>query len=85
MQIGTRWPVGASAPTSLADEVRAALAKAEPDLAPDEYWTLTWLEGRPTVTSDSGYVIRVAATGSVVSVPPGAMASDDDDEAWLGE
>jgi hypothetical protein len=64
MQLGTRWPVGASAPASLPEVVRGAVAAVEEELDADGVdastwrWTLTWLEGRPVVELDDGTLIR---------------------------
>ncbi len=62
MQLGTRWAAGSPAPARLGDDLRERIAQAEAALTEDERagwrWTLTWLEGRPIVESDSGLVIR---------------------------
>jgi hypothetical protein len=65
VQLGTRWPVGATPPASLPDPVRAALASVEEELSaagqPTDgwAWTLTYLEGRPIVDLDDGTRIRL--------------------------
>lgn len=64
MQLGTRWAVGADAPSNLPEVVRAAVRAAEEELealdadTSEWRWTLTWLEGRPVVELDDGTVIR---------------------------
>jgi hypothetical protein len=64
MQLGTRWPVGATAPAALPDVVRAAVKAVEEELDADGVdastwrWTLTWLERKPVVELDDGTVIR---------------------------
>lgn len=64
MQLGTRWPVGATAPAPLPAVLRGAITAVEEELDADGVdastwrWTLTWLEGRPVVELDDGTVIR---------------------------
>jgi hypothetical protein len=74
MQMGTRWSVGADAPAQLNDEVRAAVASVEEELAGIDTsqwrWTLTWLEGRPVAELDDGTTIRVDAYGVVTIEAP---------------
>ena len=55
MQLGTRWVVGAEAPSRLPDAVRAAVNAVEAELtdAASRSWTLTWLEGLPIVALDA--------------------------------
>lgn len=69
MQLGTRWNVGAQPPERLTDEVVAAVASVERELAAVDTsawrWTLTWLEGRPVVELDDGTTIRVTSAGGV--------------------
>jgi hypothetical protein len=68
MQLGTRWSVGAPAPSRLSDAVLAAIAGVEAELADTDTtqwrWTLTWLEGRPVVQLDDGTTIRVDHDGT---------------------
>jgi hypothetical protein len=74
MQMGTRWSVGADAPAQLSDDVRAAVASVEAELADIDTsqwrWTLTWLEGRPVAELDDGTTIRVDAYGVVTVEAP---------------
>jgi hypothetical protein len=74
MQMGTRWSVGAGAPAQLSDDVRAAVASVEEELAGIDTsqwrWTLTWLEGRPVAELDDGTTIRVDAYGVVTIEAP---------------
>ena len=69
MQLGTRWNVGATPPSSLPDAVAGAIADVEAELngidTAQWRWTLTWLEGRPVVQLDDGTTIRVAHDGAV--------------------
>jgi hypothetical protein len=69
MQLGTRWTVGDVPPNRLPEQVVAAIAGVEAELAGVETsgwrWTLTWLEGRPVVELDDGTVIRVGHDGAV--------------------
>jgi hypothetical protein len=69
MQLGTRWNVGASAPTQLPDAVLAAIARVESELGGVDTtgwrWTLTWLERRPVLELDDGTTIRVGHDGLV--------------------
>jgi len=65
MRLGTRWAVGAAAPASLPDTVRAAVAAVEEELDATGQvtsgwgWTLTYLEDRPIVDLDDGTRIRL--------------------------
>ena len=65
MQIGTRWPVGGVAPSSVPVEMRAAIDDEERtlvDLGADTSawrWTLTFLEGQLVVELDDGTTIRI--------------------------
>ena len=54
MQLGTRWPLGATPPAAVPDALRAQIAAVEDLISagqlaqePTPRWTLTWLEGRP--------------------------------------
>ncbi|CAN5410407.1 hypothetical protein BH09ACT4_BH09ACT4_07510 [soil metagenome] len=62
MQLGTRWPVGATPPDRLPTTVVAAIAEVEAELTEIDTaawrWTLTWLEGRPVVELDDGTTLR---------------------------
>ncbi|HVX07876.1 hypothetical protein [Humibacter sp.] len=64
MQLGTRWPVGGTAPEQLPSVVLSAVRAVEDELealdvdAATWRWTLTWLEHKPVVTLDDGTVIR---------------------------
>ena len=62
MQLGTRWPVGATPPDRLPSAVVAAIAEVETEIADLDTatwrWTLTWLEGRPVVELDDGTTLR---------------------------
>ena len=65
MRLGTRWPVGAAAPATLPDAVRAAVSAVEEELDATGQvtsgwgWTLTYLEDRPIVDLDDGTRIRL--------------------------
>ncbi len=82
MRLGTRWSVGAAAPTSLPPAVSLAVASVEAQLlaegvdAAQWRWTLTWLEGEPVVELDDGTVIRYDAQNGTAAVMP--SAPDDD-------
>lgn len=78
MQLGTRWPFGATPPASVPAEVQAGVAALEASRADGtgRTWTLTWLEGRPIVELDDGTVIDGGRLHD-------AAAPDDvDDEDW---
>ncbi|MFD2674851.1 hypothetical protein [Gulosibacter bifidus] len=84
MQIGTRWPFGTPAPQSLPAAVRDALLQVERETSAPQWWTLTWLEGRPVVTADSGISVTVDASGTVrTASTPQLPGDDDDDDGWL--
>lgn len=79
MQLGTRWSVGASAPTTLPAPVVAAVGQVEAELmalASEDFdptqwrWTLTWLEGRPVVGLDDGTVIGYDPISGIATVIP---------------
>lgn len=76
MQLGTRWNVGAQAPSALPGPVSEAVRRVEADVAGIDTsgwrWTLTWLEGRPVVELDDGTVIRVSGDGTIVISEPDA-------------
>ena len=64
MRLGTRWPLGGAAPSSLPPVVTAAVRAVETELDETEtetagwHWTLSYLEGRPIVDLDDGTRIR---------------------------
>lgn len=92
MRLGTRWPAGSEAPTSLAANVRHALEECERDLGVSSdaeqgqqmFWTLTWLENRPVCTLDSGLVLRTTVSGDVevIRISDNDDTLDDSDD-WL--
>ena len=65
MRLGTRWAVGAVAPATLPDAIRAAVSAVEEELRATGQatsgwgWTLTYLEDRPIVDLDDGTRIRL--------------------------
>lgn len=75
MQLGTRWPFGATPPASVPAEVQAKVAEFEASRADGagRTWTLTWLEGRPIVELDDGTVIDGERRHDA------AVGSDDED------
>ena len=74
MQLGTRWAVGATPPDRLPDEMIAAIADVEAEVAEIDTsswrWTLTWLEGRPIVELDDGTTLRYDPLRGSVSRDP---------------
>ena len=62
MQLGTRWPVGATPPDRLPAAMVTAVAEVEAEVTDVDTatwrWTLTWLEGRPVVELDDGTTLR---------------------------
>ncbi|WP_243064734.1 hypothetical protein [Humibacter sp. RRB41] len=86
MQLGTRWPVGGTAPERLPSVVVSAVRAVEDELraldvdASTWRWTLTWLEGRPVVELDDGTVIRYHPEEDSATVSqPGAGVGEDED------
>lgn len=87
MQLGTRWAVGAEAPSSLPDVVTYAVRTVEEELVATDvettgwYWTLTWLEGKPVVTLDDGTEIRYnqAEDSATITQPVETDTSDYDE------
>jgi len=75
MQLGTRWNVGAEAPSRLPLAVTDAVRDVEAELAKLDHldtsswrWTLTWLEAKPVVELDDGTVIRYNAETNTAMV-----------------
>jgi hypothetical protein len=79
MQLGTRWPVGAT-PPRLPDVVTRAIADVEAELEDIDTsswrWTLTWLEGTPIVVLDDGTTIRYDRASDTTTI----TSADDDPE-----
>lgn len=84
MQIGTRWQVATTPPQALPASVCDAIREVETELPASDWWTLTWLEGRPVVTSDSGVQLSVDASGQVTRGAAGMPDLGDEDDDWLG-
>ncbi|TFB46557.1 hypothetical protein [Cryobacterium tagatosivorans] len=88
MQLGTRWSVGAAAPSGLPHVVEIAVKAVEEELVAvgEETgtwrWTLTWLESRPVIELDDGTVIRYNAgeDSATITQPAGPV---EDDEDWI--
>ncbi|MCU1557730.1 MAG: hypothetical protein JWN09_1725 [Microbacteriaceae bacterium] len=74
MQLGTRWAVGAEAPSRLPQVVVDAINGVEAELADLDTsqwrWTLTWLEDNPVVELDDGTVIRYTGGEAFVIAAP---------------
>lgn len=77
MQLGTRWVLGGTPPSSLPDAVVAAIGDVErevlaidaPGFDPASWrWTLTYLENLPVVELDDGTVIRFDPATNAVKV-----------------
>jgi len=75
MQLGTRWTVGAEAPSRLPLVVTDAVRDVEAELAKLDHldtsawrWTLTWLENKPVVELDDGTIIRYNAETNTAMV-----------------
>jgi hypothetical protein len=86
MQLGTRWAVGAEAPSALPEVVGYAVQTVEEELVATDVdtaswrWTLTWLEGKPVVELDDGTVIRFNPTeDSATITQPVAQEPDEFD------
>lgn len=83
IQLGTRWGAGGEPPQRLTPEFVAALRKVESGVSDhaSSMWTLTWLEGRPTATLESGtepvVVVSTDATGSIVIDRDSGTGDDD--------
>jgi hypothetical protein len=71
MQLGTRWPVGATPPDRLPPAMVTAIAEVEAEVAGLDTtswrWTLTWLEGRPVTELDDGTTLRYDPASDSVS------------------
>jgi hypothetical protein len=83
MQLGTRWPVGGTAPAELPEVVLLAVKTVEGDvaaLATDTSqwrWTLTWLERKPVVELDDGTVIRYDPIEDAATITIPGESTDD--------
>ena len=73
MQLGTRWPLGATPPAAVPDALRAQIAAVEDLISagqlaqePTPRWTLTWLEGRPIAELDTGVIVTLDDDGEAV-------------------
>jgi hypothetical protein len=90
MQLGTRWPAGATPPSSLPDSLRAAIANVESTTPTQEhngnalYWTLTWLENRPICRFDTGVTLVVDREGNINQEDGSGSESANDVDDWLG-
>lgn len=90
MQLGTRWPAGATPPLSLPDSLRTAIANVESAMPTQEnngnalYWTLTWLENRPICRFDTGITLAVDREGNIMQEDGSGSASANDVDDWLG-
>lgn len=82
MQIGRRWRFTEPAPTSIPAAMLPVLQRIEAASATPDYWTLTYLEGKPVLTSDAGVQIRMDASGRVIESTT-AQDLDDTDDDWL--
>jgi hypothetical protein len=70
MDLGTRWSVGAEAPSRLSGAMKDAIASVEAERESLDTsmwrWTLTWLEGHPVAELEDGTIVREGHDGSVV-------------------
>ena len=84
MQLGTRWPVGGTAPERLPSVVVSAVHAVEEELnaldvdASTWRWTLTWLEGRPVVELDDGTLICYHPDEDSATVSQPGSETDDE-------
>lgn len=92
MQIGTRWKTGAVAPASLSPDVVAAITRSEHEMRDrgyslalaDMYWTLTWLEGRPVCSHQTGAIVSTNPLGEIhIRYGDEDVDSNDDSDDWL--
>lgn len=70
MDLGTRWSVGAEAPSRLSTAMKDAIASVEAERSTQDTsmwrWTLTWLERHPVAELEDGTVVREDYDGSVI-------------------
>ena len=70
MELGTRWSVGAAAPSRLSDAMKERIASVEVERSGLDTslwrWTLTWLEGHPVAELEDGTVVREDYDGGIV-------------------
>jgi hypothetical protein len=73
MDLGTRWSVGAAAPSRLSPQFVESIAGVEAELVGIDTsqwrWTLTWLERRAVAELDDGTIVRENHDGSVAVLP----------------
>lgn len=85
MQLGSRWAVGETPPSSLPEVVTYAVSTVEEELTATDVdtagwrWTLTWLEGKPVVELDDGTVIRYQGDSATITQVVEAEPSDYDE------
>lgn len=83
MQLGTRWNVGAAAPSRLDEALVVAVRQVEAELADESVdtagwgWTLTYLEGKPRVELDDGTSIHLDDAGRAQVTNPDDAAEED--------
>lgn len=76
MRLGMRWRTGEAPHRSVPEPMHAELA-AQEALHPDaEYWTLTWLEGRPCCALDDLLVVGLDGVERLDSARRGDAADD---------
>ncbi|HET6826265.1 MAG TPA: hypothetical protein VFH64_10105 [Amnibacterium sp.] len=84
MRLGTRWAVGAVAPATLPDAIRAAVSAVEEELRATGQatsgwgWTLTYLEDRPIVDLDDGTRIRLVPGEDAALITSVELDTDQD-------
>ncbi|WP_082517871.1 hypothetical protein [Curtobacterium sp. Leaf183] len=83
MQLGTRWNVGAVAPSRLDEALVVAVRQVEDELSAESVdtaawgWTLTYLEGKPRVELDDGTSIHLDDAGRAQVTNPDDAAEED--------
>jgi len=84
MQLGARWRTGEAPHRAVPAGLHAAIAEAEAAAPHATAWTLTWLEGRPVCTLDTGLALSLGSGGEIVHTPRVHDASvDDAADDWL--
>jgi len=92
MQLGARWPAGATPHSSVPEALWAQIRQHEARIPDADSWTINWLEGKPyctlddrvRVTLDGSFDLEASDTGLALA-PCADGDLDDDSDDWLNE
>lgn len=84
MQLGIRWRAGEKVHHSVPHEMHDAIRTQETEHPDAEFWTLSWLEGRPRCALDSTLILTIDSAGRVViEGEPSGVTHQDSEDDWL--